>query len=185
MKMTKEIGQMKQLMTRVALLAAVVLAMASTGNSQNLKLGYVDDNKIQAGYKAWAKAEEAFKIEQEAWEKEAVSKQLELDSLLKEYEKQRLILSDEKRKEREASLRAKKESYDAYTQQVFGNGGTAQRKEEALLKPILEAVNRAIEAVALEEGYDIIFTLRSSLGYVRPALDVTTKVLAKLDKLEQ
>jgi outer membrane protein len=181
----KEIGQMKQLMTRVALLAAVVMVVASTGFSQNIKIGYYDEIKIASGYKAWVKANETFVIEQEAWEKEAVSKQQELDSLYKEYEKQRLILSDEKRKEREAALRAKRESYDAYTQQVFGNGGTAQRKEAELLKPISEAVNKAVEAVALEEGYDIIFTLRGGIGYIRPSLDVTSKVLAKLDKLEQ
>lgn len=56
-----------------------------------------------------------------------------------------------------------------------------QEKEQALLEPILDKVNNAIKAVAQDEGYLYIFdTTSGALLYADEALDVSTKVKAKL-----
>jgi len=38
--------------------------------------------------------------------------------------------------------------------------------------------------VAIENGYDVIFTLQSGLGYINPSFDVTDKVLEQLENIE-
>ena len=53
-----------------------------------------------------------------------------------------------------------------------------------LISPLLERVNTAIQLVAEENGYDVVFTLQSGLGYIKPTLDVTDKVLEQLEKIE-
>ncbi len=157
----------------------------SAVNAQGLKIGFVKDDVIKSRYTAWQRAQEQWELESKAWDDEAMAKQQEIEDLIAEYEKQRLILSDEKKKEKEATIRAKQESLDAYTRQVYGPGGTAESKHASLLNPLLERASQAIEAVALEGDYDVIFTMQSGLGYIKESYDVTDKVLEYLEKQEE
>ena len=165
--------------------ALMILSIVPTDAfAQGAKVGFVRDDVIKEKYEAWARAEEQFRTERAAWDEEAMSKQDELQEIVDEYDRQKLILSEEKRNEREALIRTKTEALDAFTRQIYQPGGTAERKQEELFGPLLENVSKAIEAVALEEEYDVIFTMQSGLGYIRETLDVTDKVLDALDNLE-
>ena len=167
-------------------LAAMLVFSAFTSEikAQGIKIGFVKDEEIKSGYKAWTRAQEQWDLERKAWDEEAQTKQKELQDMMDEYDRQKLILSEDKKREREAAIRAKNEALDAYTRQVFGPGGTAEKKQEQLIVPLLENVNKAIEAVAVEEGYDVIFTMQSGLGYIKETYDVTDKVLEKLEQIE-
>ncbi len=167
----------------LALLLGLMLLplMPDSLSAQGMKIGYVRDERIQKEFKPWAKAQEQFNIDAKAWEDEALAKQQELEELLTEYEKQKLILSDDKKREREAAINAKKDALDAFTRQIYGPNGQAERKQSRLLEPLLESVNKAIEAVAIEGNYDIIFTLQSGLAYIKEEFDVTDKVIKYLE----
>jgi len=165
-------------------LVAVIFA-AELASAQGLKIGFVKDDVIKEKYPAWQRAQEQWEMESKAWEDEALAKQTEIEDLLAEYEKQKLILSDEKRREKETAIRVKQEALDAYTRQVYGPGGTAEQKHARLLEPLLQTATEAIEAVAVEGDYDVIFTLQSGLGYIKDSYDVTDKVLEYLEKQEQ
>ncbi len=169
-----------------AALAAAVLFVSFVPRveAQGLKIGYVNDERILQEYQAVVKAQEQWDLERRAWDEEATAKQEELIELQNEYEKQKLILSEEKRKEKEAEINAKRDALDAYTKQIFGPGGTAEQKYTQLMQPILEKINKAIEAVALEGNYDVIFTLQS-IGYIKESYDVTDKVLKYLEEYEE
>jgi len=169
----------------VALVALFVttLILAPTLAAQGMKLGFVKEDRIQQEYKGWQRAQDEWNTESKAWEDEAVAKQQELQDLMDDYDKQKLILSEDKKREREAAINAKKEALDAYTRQVFGPGGTAERKQDQLLQPVLENIQRAIEEVALAENYDVIFTLQS-IAYIKDSYDVTDEVLARLEEIE-
>jgi outer membrane protein len=171
----------------LTLLSIVPLFLASgdSAQAQGVKLGWINDNKIQAGYPEWTRAQEQMDIEMKAWDDEAAAKKTELEELLADYDKQKLILSEEKKKEREATLRVKKDALDAFTRQVYGPNGSAETKQMELIKPLLDKINQAIQLVAEEGGYDVVFTLQSNLGYIKPSYDLTDKVLAKLETLEQ
>lgn len=175
----------KILITMLLAVSAVMLIANSSASAQALKIGYVLDTAIQSSYKAWQRANDLWETERKAWDAEGQNKQQELQDLIAEYEKQRLILSDEKKKEREAAIRTKQEALDAYTRQIYGPGGTAERKQEELLTPLTENIRKAIEAVANDGGFDIIFTMQSNLGYIRPTLDVTPKVLEYLERIDK
>jgi len=164
----------------VMVIAAVFFA--PTASSQGAKIGFVKDQDIKLRYKGWLRAQEQWEILRTAWEDEAFAKKSELQELLTEYEKQKLILSEAKRKEREAAINTKNEALDAYTRQVFSPGGTAERKYEELVSPLMQNITDAIKNVALEENYDVIFTM-NGIGYIRENLDVTEKVLDALEKM--
>ena len=92
-----------------------------------------------------------------------------------------MILSDDKKREREAAINAKKDALDAFTRQIYGPNGQAERRQAKLLEPLLESVNKAIEAVAIEGNYDVVFTLQSGLAYIKEEFDVTDKVIKYLE----
>ena len=166
----------------VLLLGLMLLPlMADSLSAQGMKVGYVRDERIQKEFKTWAKAKEQLEIEFKAWEDEGLAKQQELAELIDEYERQKLILSDEKKQEKEAAFNAKKDALDAFTRQIFGHNGKAERRQIQLLEPINVSVTNAIEAVAVEGNYDVIFTMQSGLAYIKEEFDVTDKVIKYLE----
>ncbi len=166
-------------------LAPVLGLVGPSSQAQDIKIGFINDEQIKQNYPEWARAQEQMDIEMKAWDDEAVTKQTELEELIEEYDKQKLILSEEKKQEREAAIQAKRDGLDAYTRQIYGPGGSAERRQMELISPLLEKVNTAIQLVAEEGGYDVVFTLQSGLGYIKPAYDVTDKVLEQLETIEE
>jgi len=158
--------------------------IGKTVNAQGLKIGFVKDDRIKQEYKAWQRAQKQWETESKAWDDEAAAKQKEIQDLTEEYDKQKLILSEDKKQEKEAAIQAKQDALDAYTRLIYGPGGTAEKKQAQLIQPLLEKVTKAIQAVAEEGDYDVVFTLQSGLGYIKDKYDITDKVLAYLDKEE-
>jgi outer membrane protein len=154
-------------------------AMMSTSSAQTGKFGFIDSDKIFAEYEDWVRAQEEFNTEYKAWDDEAKEMQQALEEMIEEYEKQKLILSAEKKKEREAAIEAKRQALDAFTREIFGPNGTAERKNNALVKPLLDKINSAIEKVSTEENYDFVFNA-AGLAYAKKDFDITDKVLDAL-----
>lgn len=169
----------------MTLLGVVFVATAlfvPTASSQGAKIGFVNDDEILLRYKAWQRAQEQWVVERKSWDDESLAKKIELEDMIIEYDKQKLILSNEKRTEREAAIRTKKESLDAFTQRIYSPGGTAERKQAELIGPLLQNVTDAIKAVAIEENFDVILSIKS-VAYIRETFDVTEKVLDALEKI--
>ncbi len=77
-----------------------------------------------------------------------------------------------------AKLKEKEEAIGAYEQQVYAD---LSKRREDLYKPILERVNKAMQDVAKENGYLLVFdTSTQVLLYADETLDVTKLVNAKL-----
>ncbi len=164
----------------VLALAAIVAPTKIT--AQGLKIGFVKDDRIQLEYREFQKAKEQWELEAKAWDEEAIQKQTDLQELEAEFEKQKLILSEDKKKEKEAAISVKREDLDAYTRRIFGPNGEGERKYKQLTDSIVDKINRAIEAVSVENNIDVVFTLQSGLGYIKPELDITDKVLSYLEE---
>jgi len=79
------------LLSITAFLAVMVLG--SMVRAQGTKIGFVNDEEIKQSYKAWQRAQDQWELERKAWDDEATAKQTELEELIDEYEKQKLILS--------------------------------------------------------------------------------------------
>ncbi|MEA3296480.1 MAG: OmpH family outer membrane protein [candidate division Zixibacteria bacterium] len=176
-----KISRFLVLLLLTALLCPV---LARTISAQGVKIGFVKDERIKQEYKAWQIAQEDWELEAKAWEEEALTLQQELQELEDEYNKQKLILSEMKKKEREAAIKVKTETLDAFTRQVYGPSGSAERKHSQLIQPLLERITKAIEDVAIEGNYDVIFTLQSGLGYIKETYDVTDDVIKRLEEIE-
>jgi outer membrane protein len=165
------------------LVPMVVAAAFFGGTAMAQKSAFIDSDKIQANYKEWVKAQEQFNTEYKAWEDEANQMQSDLQKMIDEYDKQKLILSADKKLEREAAINAKDQALASFTREISAPGGKAERRMNELVKPLYEKITAAIEKVAIEENYDFVFN-SAGLAYAKKDLDITDKVIEILENEE-
>ena len=153
--------------------------------SQEGKIGYVDSMRLRSEFKEFADAQAKFDLDVKTWQDEIAELERVSDSLQDDLDKTSLMLSDSKKKEKEDSLEAKKQEYQRRTNDIFGPGGRAERRNAELTKPILDKISQVLEKIATEENFIMIFdSVNGNLAYAKKTLDLTDRVLEELKKLE-
>lgn len=148
-------------------------------NAQAQKFGFVDSDAILA---------EMPKVKQARANLEVLQKQLQTkgQNMVTDFQSKYTALQDKQAKgvitqkdlEAEAKkLEAKQAEIQKYEQEMYKQLADKEQKE---LKPILDEVNDAIQAVAKENGYQFIFE-KKTLLYFDNAMDVGSLVRAKLN----
>jgi outer membrane protein len=99
-----------------------------------------------------------------------------------DYEKRKLIMTDQTRAETEAELVKLEKQVADYREKKFGTNGEMFQKQDELMKPVQNKVFSAIKEVAVEEDYDYVFDKSGDilLLYAKDKYDITSKVLDKL-----
>jgi outer membrane protein len=119
------------------------------------------------------------------WQNEL--KKLEADWKTKydDYEKRKLIMTEQTRVETESELVAIENSIADFREKKFGANGELFLKQDELMKPLQNKVFNVIEAIAREENLDFVFDRSGDIMmlYAKEEYDLTTKVLDRL-KLE-
>ena len=116
------------------------------------------------------------------WEKEVTELSKEAETLYRNYQSERVFLTDDQKKKREEEIVAKEKEVTDLKYKYFGPEGELFKKRQSLIKPIQEEVYNAVKKVAEEKGYQVIFDRASSAGiiFASPRIDVSNEVLAKL-----
>ena len=125
-------------------------------------------------------ARELLETEMDEWELHVDSLQEEID-LLEEDLSRTLMMSPERRQEKETLLEEKKIQIESYLSSVFGPGGLMERRNEELVNPIIASINEAVMNIASEE--DIQLVLDASAGqvvYAEASLDITDRVIDRV-----
>lgn len=127
-----------------------------------------------------ADARELLETEMDEWELHVDSLQEEIDTLEEDLSRT-LMMSPERRQEKEALLDEKKMQIEAYLSSVFGPGGLMERRNEELVNPIIAAINEAVMNIASEEGIQLV--LDASAGqvvYAEASVDITDQVIDRV-----
>jgi len=164
---------------------AVAGALMLTGRSaaQELKIGYIDSERIFNEYKATKAAQEQFDRDVEAWRKQAEKAEEDLRKMREELESQRLLLSEQALREKEQALQAKQAEYERFIQSIWGPTGKIAQRNEELTKPIIEKIRQVLDKIGREQGFSIIFDAADgNIVYGEKSLDLTDQVLAELNK---
>lgn len=155
----------------------------STSFAQQLKIAYVDVQKLKAEYKEYIQAQEVFNKLMAGWQAKADSMQQEMQDLADRLEKQNLLLSEQAKNEIREQLLVKQNEYQAYVNRVMGPDGEAAEREYELSKPVIDKINTAIRLIALKENYAYVLdSTAGSVLYAKDELDITNKVLTELNK---
>lgn len=165
----------------VAIFAALFLCLPNAW--AELKIGYINSEQILNKYEGMKEANDKINKEIAKWEQEATKRQKEIKDLKEIIKNRSLVFSSERKKEFEDSLQAKEAQYHQFLQQKFGQNGETYSKNEELGKPIIEKINKALEKIGKEEGFDYIFDTRAGgVVFAKPGNDLTEKVLQYLNK---
>ncbi|MDZ7262001.1 MAG: OmpH family outer membrane protein [candidate division KSB1 bacterium] len=153
--------------------------------AQKMKIGYINSQKILATYKEAQDAQKKLDEINSQWQEEARGMQKELQELQDQLEAQSLLLSEEKKAEKTQQLQEKYIKFQQFTQQKWDpQQGEILKKQDELMGPIIEKINKAIKKVGQEEEFDYIFdVIAANIVYASESQpDLTDKVLAELEK---
>jgi len=166
---------------KLLVLTSVLLSFALA----DLKIGYVDSNEIMNNFDEVRQVQAELEKEQRRLEAEFNELAYSLDSLKQDYDRQRLLMSDSRRTEKENEIVNMEKSVQKYQLDKFGPEGEIYRTQNQLLKPVLAKIDAAIQKVGSEQGYDFILDAMSgALLYALDSHNLTESVMDELAKSE-
>jgi outer membrane protein len=170
----------------VLCLAGALLHCATVGiessYAADYKLGYIDSERIFREYNRTRTEQSNFQMDLEGWARQVESKHAELEKLEREFETQKLMLSDARRKEKEDELLSKRSEYEQLNREIYGPTGKLAMRNQQISQQLVSEIKRVVETIAAEDGYSIIFdSADGNLVYGDPSLDLTDRVVRELN----
>ncbi len=149
----------------------------------DVKIGYIDSNKIMSEYENVRDVQVELEKEQRKLESEYNGMLNQLDSLKQVFERQRLLMSESRREEKQYEMIQMEKDIQEFQLKKFGPEGEIFRKQSQLLAPVLEEVDAAIKSIASQKGYDYVFdAVSGAIVYALDAHDLTEEVLKELKR---
>jgi outer membrane protein len=116
------------------------------------------------------------------WQGELAKMQNDWQRKYEEYDKKKLILTDQLRAQTEKDLQELDKKIADYRNKKFGQNGELFNKQNELMKPVQNKVFKVVQDLALESDYDYVFDKSADiiLMYSKDKYDLTSKVLERL-----
>jgi len=163
------------------ILSALVLALFA-GSALAQKFAFVDSDYILQNIPSYDAAQNELDKVSESWEAEVAAEYERIEKLYKTYQSERVLLTDDMRKKREEEIINKEHAVKDLQAKYFGPEGDLSKKRQELVKPIQDAIYKAVKELSAEGSYAIIFDTSSgaSILYSNPRYDLSDEVLKKL-----
>ena len=168
-------------MKRKSLLILMLTLFISAG-SYAQKFAYIDTEYILNNIPAYKQAQDQLDKLSEGWQREVENMYAELDKMYRDYQAEKVLLTEEMKKKREEEIMNKEKAVKELQKKYFGQDGALFKKRDELIKPIQDEIYRAVKELATEGGYAIIFdsSAGASILYTDPKLDKSDAVLQRL-----
>ena len=149
----------------------------------NVKIGYIDSNEIMTKFEEVRQVQVSLEKEQRKLQSEMENLIQQHDSLKLEYDRQRLLMSDSRRQEKEQEIVRFEQRVQKFQMDKFGPEGEIYRKQNQLLKPVLAKIDEAIQAVGKRQQYDYIMdAVGGAIVYALDSNNLTEDVIEELRK---
>lgn len=160
-----------------ALLILVISLLVTKSQAQ--KFSYVDTDYILTKIPEFNQAQDKLDALSADWQKEIETKYADVDQMYRSYQQDQVLLTDEMKLKREEAIIKKEKSAKDLQQKYFGPEGELYIKRQELIKPIQDKIYDAVQQLATNNKYAIIFDSSSDLImlYKNNNLDKSDKVL--------
>ena len=166
---------------RRIMLVAIIMVISAVCSAREFKVAYFDSDKIRSEWGEWKDAQAKFDQDVAKWQEQAQQMENEISSLMEEYQKQELLLSDDKRQEKQMIIQQKQVEYQDFLSSIFGESGKAAQRNAELTAPLYKKINQALSKIADRDGYSVIFdSAAAGIAYIDPTLDITEDLLREL-----
>lgn len=171
----------RQIMTKQICILLFGLVFGLQLNAQ--RFGIVDSEYVLTQIPEYAKAQQQLDQLSRTWESEIESLLSEADALRQAYEAEKVLLTEERRAEREAAIKEKEKEAKNKQQLYFGIKGKIYTKRQELVKPIQDKIYNAVQDVARRRNLDVVFDKGSELItlYVSEKVDISEEVIDNLE----
>jgi outer membrane protein len=160
----------------------LVMALAALPVLGQSKIGHINSEQIMQSLPEAVDAQKSLDALVAQWEAELQKMQADWKKKFDEYDKKKLILTDQARAESERELREMDQGISDYRNKKFGQNGELFQKQNEVMKPIQNKMFQVLETVAKEDGFDYVFDKSGEilLLYANDKLDLTQKVLSRM-----
>lgn len=160
----------------------VLGAFTIVGSTFGQRFAYVDTEYILdmlPDYRSAQKQLDALSLD---WEKEMDKKQEEIDKMYREFEAEKILLTEELKKKKEAEIKVKEQELKDFRNQKFGYEGELFKKRAELIKPIQDKIFDAVQKIAKTSALDFIFAKGGEviMLYSNSKYDKSDEVLKEL-----
>jgi outer membrane protein len=166
---------MKKIIITVFLFFALAAAHAQ-------KFAYVDSQYILDNLPEYTEAQAQLDEISAQWQKEIETKFAEIDKMYQDYQAQAVLLPEDMKKKKEQEIVDKEKEAKNLQRQRFGQDGDLMKKRQELVKPVQEKVYNAIQEIATNNNYAVIFDKAGALTilFSNPKYDISDEVLDNL-----
>ncbi|HVU98813.1 MAG TPA: OmpH family outer membrane protein [Puia sp.] len=167
-------------MKKILLAACCLLAFFLSGHAQSYAV--VDTKYILDKMPEYKEAQKKLDQTSMQWQKEIDAKQATLDRMYKDYDAERVMLSDTLKRKREDQLFNMEKEVRDLQRKRFGYEGDLFKLRQDLVKPIQDKVYNAIQQLAVNRMYDFILDKSEGITviFADPKLDKSEDVLKAL-----
>ncbi|MBN2729438.1 MAG: OmpH family outer membrane protein [Bacteroidales bacterium] len=163
----------------------ILLLIAFLGLSfalQAQKFAFVDTKYILDNIPEYQAAQTSLDEMSMEWQAELEIKFKEIDSLYKAFQSEAFLLPEDAKVKRQDEIIAKEKEAKSLQKKYFGTEGDLVKKRQELLKPIQDKVFNAVEQIAEDGAYAIIFDKSGSMSmiYTNPKFDKSDEVLESM-----
>ena len=163
-------------MKKILLLLAISFLTLSI---QAQKFAYVDTDYILNKIPDFKQAQDKLDGLSADWQKEIENRYADVEKMYRAYQQEQVLLTDEMKTKREEAIITKENDAKDLQQKYFGPEGALYAKRQELVKPIQDKIHDAIQQLAANNKYQVIFDSSSDLImlYKNNNLDKSDKVL--------
>lgn len=158
------------------------LFFTSTISFAQLKIGYIDSDAIMDNLPDVQDARQKLDALISEWQSELNKLENEWKTKFDDYEKRKLIMTDQTRAETESELIKLENQIAQFREKKFGTAGELFQKQEELMKPVQNKIFTVLKEIAEEDNYDYVFDRSGDIMilYAKEQYDLTSKVLDRL-----
>jgi outer membrane protein len=146
------------------------------------KFAFVDTEYILTNIPAYNSAQDQLDQLSKQYQKELETIHAEIEQMYKDFQAESVLLSEDMKRKREDVIVTKEKDYKELQRKYFGPNGDLFKKRQGLVKPIQDDVYNAIQEIANDGGYAVIFDKAdgTSMLFTNPKFDLSDQVLQKL-----
>jgi outer membrane protein len=162
----------------IVAISFVLLSLTTTAQ----RYAIIDSKYILDKMPEYKEAQKRLDQFSELWQQEIDQKQVIVDKMLKDYEAEQVMLSDELKKKREDELYNKEKELRDLQKKRFGFEGDLFKKRQELVKPVQDKVYNAVQKLAVDKQYDFILDKSEGITviFADPKLDKSDDVLRNM-----
>jgi len=147
------------------------------------RYAFIDTDFILEQIPAYQEAQAEIDAQAEKWQKQIQARYDEIEKMYTAYKAEQVLLTPDMKKVKEQEIIQKEKDAKDFQKQKFGVEGDLFKLRQELIKPIQESVFEAVQKMAEQKSYAVIFdkaATSSAIIYANPKYDQSEEILQRL-----